>query len=395
MITVEDRYFRFNRTLLLIVGLWPYQKSKLAQFQFTCLFSILTSSIIFQLATFVTSKCTANFVIKILSVAIFHMGLAIKYNSFSLNANTIKYSMEQLQCIYDNVKDDAEIAIIERYGNNARYYTIVLTIFVGVSMPAVMIVPFWRNIFHIILSVNQSQSHRLHITTEYFVDQERYFYLLLLHTTVAFCIGVVALLATGTMLIAYLQHACGMLRIANYRIENAMEIHTLHIQGIILPSENLVYKRMIGAIDIHRKAMMFSKYLINKFEVSFMFLIAFGVIALSLNIFRIFQAVTFGYNIEEFLMLIVVTTICVLYMFLSNFIGQEIIDHNNRIFAAAYNVCWYRASLQVQKLILFLLQRRNKVFGLYIGGLFLASLQSFATLTNTSVSYFTVMCSMQ
>lgn len=35
--------------------------------------------------------------------------------------------MEQLQRIYDNLKDDAEIAIIERYGNNAKYYTITLT----------------------------------------------------------------------------------------------------------------------------------------------------------------------------------------------------------------------------------------------------------------------------
>ncbi|XP_025270299.1 uncharacterized protein LOC109610336 [Camponotus floridanus] len=80
-------------------------------------------------------------------------------------------------------------------------------------------------------------------------------------------------------------------------------------------------------------------------------------------------------------------------MFLSNFVGQEIIDHNNDVYAAAYNVCWYTAPLHIQKLILFLLQRGNKAFGLSIGGLFIASLECFATLIKTSVSYFTVMYS--
>jgi len=50
--------------------------------------------------------------------------------------------------------------------------------------------------------------------TEYFVDQEKYFYLILFHANVAFVIGATTMLATGTMLIVYQQHACGMFQIA-------------------------------------------------------------------------------------------------------------------------------------------------------------------------------------
>ncbi|KAL6445405.1 hypothetical protein ACFW04_002295 [Cataglyphis niger] len=82
-------------------------------------------------------------------------------------------------------------------------------------------------------------------------------------------------------------------------------------------------------------------------------------------------------------------------MFLSNFIGQEIINHNNKVYSTAYNICWYAAPLHIQKLILFLLQRGSKSFGLNVGGLFVASLECFATLVKTSVSYFTVMYSVQ
>nr|XP_012231776.1 PREDICTED: odorant receptor 4-like [Linepithema humile] len=202
------------------------------------------------------------------------------------------------------------------------------------------------------------------------------------------------MLSTGIMLIAYLQHACGMFKIASYRIEHVVQIHTLQ-DIIILPNENVVYKGIIRAIDIHRKAMMFSKYLIEQFEISFMFLIVFGVITLSLNIFRIFQIITVNYDIEEFFMAFVIVLIAILYMFLSNYIGQEIIDHNNHIFHTAYNVRWYMTPLSVQKLILLILQRGNKPFGLNVGGLFIASLHCFATLANASISYFTVMYSVR
>jgi hypothetical protein len=48
MINIEDRFFSLNRILLLAVGLWPYQKAKLARFHLICCFSALASLIIFQ-----------------------------------------------------------------------------------------------------------------------------------------------------------------------------------------------------------------------------------------------------------------------------------------------------------------------------------------------------------
>ncbi|XP_018374336.1 PREDICTED: uncharacterized protein LOC108768423 [Trachymyrmex cornetzi] len=82
-------------------------------------------------------------------------------------------------------------------------------------------------------------------------------------------------------------------------------------------------------------------------------------------------------------------------MFICNLMGQQIIDHNNYIFVTAYKVQWYVTPLPTQKLILILLQRGSKSFGLRIGKLFVASLESFSMLMKASVSYFTVMYSMR
>jgi len=44
-----------------------------------------------------------------------------------------------------------------------------------------------------------------------------------------------------------------------------------------------------------------------------------------------------------------------------------------------YNVPWYQAPLYIQKLILFLLQRGSKAFTLKAGGVFVGSLECFAS----------------
>lgn len=71
----------------------------------------------------------------------------------------------------------------------------------------------------IILSMNVSRSHRIQFVTEYFVDQEKYFFLILLHMNTAICIGAAAILGTGTTLIAYFKFICGMFKISGYKIK--------------------------------------------------------------------------------------------------------------------------------------------------------------------------------
>ncbi|KYQ54080.1 hypothetical protein ALC60_11628 [Trachymyrmex zeteki] len=65
-------------------------------------------------------------------------------------------------------------------------------------------------------------------------------------------------------------------------------------------------------------------------------------------------------------------------MFIAHYIGQNIIDHNNHVFITVYNIQWYKTPLHIQRMILFLLQRRTKKFSLNLGRIFDASIESFA-----------------
>ncbi|XP_071637923.1 uncharacterized protein [Temnothorax longispinosus] len=349
MICIDSLHISLNRFLLLTVGLWPYQQSKLVQLQFTLLFSVLATYILGQ----------------------------------------IKCLLEQLQHNCNELTDENEINIIKQYAIYAKRYTIAFTLVVIFLAIILVLYPIWSRVFYTLLSINETRARISPLlVTEYFVGK-RYFYLIFFHTNAAFFIGLIATTAIGSMLLMYLQHACGMFRITCYRIARTMTPETLQKNN--LQNEYLIYKGLICAVDMHRKAMKFSNSTISRFKIMFALLIITFVMCGSLNGFLIFQMISFECNIEELSLRLIFMMYLLTYMFVANYIGQEIMDHNDNVFVTVYNVQWYVAPLLIQKMILFLLQRGTKTFTMNIAGLFVGSLKGAATLLSTAVSYFTVL----
>jgi len=54
----------------------------------------------------------------------------------------------------------------------------------------------------------------LQVIREYFVDQEKYFYFILLHLDATMCIGAISLLAIEMLFAGYFKHICGIFGVA-------------------------------------------------------------------------------------------------------------------------------------------------------------------------------------
>ncbi|XP_072758228.1 uncharacterized protein [Anoplolepis gracilipes] len=383
MINIE--YFNLNKFLLLLIGLWPYKQSHFTRFQFIFLSSILTTNVIFQCTTFISHKCTIELIIKVLASTFFFTIFVIKYNLFYVKIENMKVLLDQLLHVYNEIKDKNEIAIMNECGYNCKRYTVVLTVIGVCSMFAIMIASTWSNI----LLTNSSPSYHLMIATEYFIDQEKYYYFILFHFFITICIGNAVMLGIGTILIVYFAHTIGLFKIASYRIERSMDIDMLRN---INKENTLIYKGLICAVNIHLQAMNLSSNLLSNFETMMVCLLVFTVGSVSFNLFRIISSEE---NIGDLICPLLFATFTILYMFIANYIGQSIMNHNHGIFTTAYNVRWYVAPLYIQRMILFLLQRSSVDYVLKIGGLFVASIEWFASLIKTSVSYFTVIYSTQ
>jgi len=73
----------------------------------------------------------------------------------------------------------------------------------------------WSKILDVIVPSNETHvNHFKIIICRFFVIQEKYFYLFLLHLNAVMIIGSIALLAAGVMLFPCFKHICGMFKIA-------------------------------------------------------------------------------------------------------------------------------------------------------------------------------------
>lgn len=63
--------------------------------------------------------------------------------------------------------------------------------------------------------LNESRSRRLPILAEYYVlDEQKHFYLILVHQSLLALLGVTTVLATETLNMVYIHHACGLFEVA-------------------------------------------------------------------------------------------------------------------------------------------------------------------------------------
>ncbi|XP_011860672.1 PREDICTED: uncharacterized protein LOC105557891 [Vollenhovia emeryi] len=210
-----------------------------------------------------TLKCTSDVITKVLSSVSFYVGRIIEFNTFYVKIEAyiklikwqIKKLLTELQYIHNNLKDKNEIAIVKKYSRIAKRYTIAITVLAVFGVSFSIIIQFRAKLLNVIVPINISQPYQFPVLIEYFVDQEKYFYLIILHIYVTVCIVAIIMVATGTIYITCIQHTCGMFRIASYRIEHAMNFNNL--QNITLENEILMTNGIIYAVNMQRQSMRY------------------------------------------------------------------------------------------------------------------------------------------
>jgi hypothetical protein len=78
-----------------------------------------------------------------------------------------------------------------------------------------ILLPTLPRLLGIFIFINVSETNlMMQVMREYFIDQEKYSYFILLHLDATICIGAISLMAVGTFFLGYIKHICGIFRIA-------------------------------------------------------------------------------------------------------------------------------------------------------------------------------------
>lgn len=98
--------------------------------------------------------------------------------------------------------------------SNDINFLLLITVLAYISPLLVAFVHFIPDLLDLVAPLNQSRPHQLLVLSEYFVNNDEYFYLILLHMIVCLFILLSILISTTSIYVAYIQHVCGMFEIA-------------------------------------------------------------------------------------------------------------------------------------------------------------------------------------
>ncbi|XP_019889095.1 uncharacterized protein LOC105285097 isoform X3 [Ooceraea biroi] len=365
------------------------------------------------LLSFLTMQFSVNLLLKVLSFVFPTLFVTIKYCTFIIQADNVKHLVEQIRYDWKLVKGKLEIDIIKKYADNVRFITMIAIVCCHCGILCYITLQLLPLILNVIAPLNESRSLKLIAVTEYFLNREKYIWVMLLHEIIAVYLRMVTLCSTIMAIMMYILHACALFKVASYRMENAIQEDVLAIRNPL--KEYLLYQRIVHVVLIHRRAIGYIELWISSFTVPFTILILIGVSSLSVNLFHVRNAIhlfslILDYSLSNFvfqlLQLIIVTDdvnemyavfmsviLHFSYMFIINYGGEIVQNHGMQVFEATYNGLWYAAPPRTQKLVLFIMQRAIVKINLTCGNIFVASLEGFLTLASTAVSYFTVIYS--
>lgn len=101
-----------------------------------------------------------------------------------------------------------------KYTEEIIIFTILIIDAFALSMFIILISHILPVILDIIVPLNSSRPRHFYILVRCFIDEEKYFFWLLLHTIVTISVALMMTISVGTMLMSYILHACAMFKIA-------------------------------------------------------------------------------------------------------------------------------------------------------------------------------------
>ncbi|XP_011861311.1 PREDICTED: uncharacterized protein LOC105558316 isoform X2 [Vollenhovia emeryi] len=259
----ENHYYRLNRIFLSAVSLWPYQHSKFTIISHIFHFTIMGSFMFFQLSSFLTSQFTLDLCIMVLSYTVPACLYILQYYSFCVNRNGVKQIWENMHNSWSLLKDETERNIMRQHSSSGELCTILVSFGIIISLILYALTELLPVILDLIVPINETRPYKLHASIEYFVDKTTYFYPIISHWMICLFFGCFVFMATCTLEMVYLEHICGLLKIASYRIERSID---KYMSSNSAQTDRVAHRDIIAAVDIHRKALDCSRRCICKFQ---------------------------------------------------------------------------------------------------------------------------------
>ncbi|XP_014489323.1 PREDICTED: uncharacterized protein LOC106752267 [Dinoponera quadriceps] len=361
-----------------MIGQWPYCNFTIRFLvrMFVC--ALLVSFAYVQIAKLSTSKCTFDLIVEVIPPLTICFLWATKYITC-----WIKDLLRHIKDDLNSIQITEELKIIQNFVEKGRMYGIFLIVLIYSSICMFILIIFWPRIFDIIIPLNESRPLQQPFKTEYFVDQEKYFFPIITHIFVVAFVGLNIGLATDLLFIAFLLHGCAMFTVLEYRLENMFD-------SLIKPAPNdsdVLSSKVANCVERHKNIVEFVEMINSYYTSSCLVQLVLAVLILTVVLLRLFERLTSIHDAD-----MAELTVCVIHVtghlfvvFLNIFPAQKLLDCSESIFFKVYCSCWYWVPVKIQKLLLMIMKRSIKPCGITAAGRWRSSLEMFAKVYETDL----------
>ncbi|XP_047355512.1 odorant receptor 13a-like [Vespa velutina] len=385
----DHRHFVLNKTMLRILGQWPYQSFRIKCISYIFLFIFGATQIVAKLCAIITSHDNLNVVLEDLAPLFSNFSSAIKIINIGVQRKKVKTILNRIETDYTFFTTNSEKEIISKYAENGRKFTIYCSAIFFVAMLRFMIVPL-KGIFR---KVNDTSERPMLHHVEYFVDTQKYYYLIIFQAYVVYFIVCFSFAMTDTLFVVFVQHNCGLFKTLGYRLSHLIDEKVLD-DDVLNPSKSKdkYYKDISLYALRHQKAIEFAELLDSFYSKTFFMISGLSMLRISVTGLK---AVLNVNNLKQFIQNMFICYTALIHVYFECMNGQRLINHSSEMHQHLINTEWYRTSLRTRKVIALMTLRSLKPSILTAAGLLNISLETFSSIVRTSISYFTVMRSFQ
>ncbi|XP_076239692.1 uncharacterized protein LOC143182538 [Calliopsis andreniformis] len=438
---ILKRYYKWNYIYLSMLGMWPY-----SNFRFLRIYIVICSGLLFwclsaQLLFFVTTDVTLKLLLHNFSIILIMLISIIKYMTMALQRTMIRVCLDHISHDWSLINDRREFEIMEKYSAMRQYYVNIFTFLIWPAMIYWILFPYLSSILDVVIPLNHSRPNQFTSNMEFFVDQKEHFHLLnFLVNSTALLVGT-SYMASETLYVSFVSHACSMFDIVRYctrcnflilNFKNSFQIEISSLMqkdktirlvlscyvelrvfliflledsskyfermafsvshlDLPMPLSNLVIKRtLVSAVHLHKRNIHFHENSYELNELSYSLFALLGVISLSVNLFRFSIISSLRHEFDDFFVSVLFIVIQYVYMFIVNYIFQQLFDRYDAIFFELQNVQWYRFPICNQKFLLFMILQCNRPMKCELFGIYRPSVKGFSKLAKSTLSYFMV-----
>ncbi|KAL6441739.1 hypothetical protein ACFW04_003676 [Cataglyphis niger] len=348
----RSRLYRLNRVLLSLLGLWPFQQDIYRRVAFVTVSFLGITQAITQVLALITLRGDLDATLECIPPLIVDCACIVKMVNLLCNIKKIKILLIHIQGNWQSWTIKSEFEILHKFAETGRSITIGYASGMyafGSLFPIMAIIPKILN--ENVASNYSTRPVGFPYHVEYFVDLNKYYYPVLIHNYLATAIRLTAIISCDTCVAILVQHCCALFSIVRF----ADLLETVYSKAFFIEVGLIIGAMSLSAVQATNDTLT-------------------PQIAIRHG----------GYIIAQLLHLF---TVC--------WLGQQIIDHSDRVYTSIYRGEWYETSSKSRKLLNMIMLRSISPCTLTAGKIMVLSLPSFSAVVRASASYFTVLQSVR